>query len=218
MPFARHAEIALANELPAGGTPIDVAYTVTYRPQPIRRTRAGLFRGTTPIGYFTAHEFHNSKLAQDAPFPDRDANDQIADLRGPGTFVGMVLNGTTHNFGSGNVDPIWQEGDCMFWIDDAADDVPSLTSTGHEECFDGGFYYENVQSTPTSGVTKRDLSGNVVLGAGNYSDEISTFHLFTGDAIGFQKRLQATIEHGANDDFGGADESGVWFAYLSPHT
>jgi hypothetical protein len=216
MPFARHAEVALVNELPAGATPVDVEYTITYRPQPIRRTRGGLYRGATPIGYFNAREFHNEKLAQDAPFPDRDANDQLADLRGPGTFVGMVLNGTTHNFGSGNVDPIWQEGDCMFWIDDDADFVPSLTSTGHEECFDGGFYYENVQSTPTSGVTKRDLSGNVVLGAGNYSDEISTFHLFTGDAIGFQKRLQATIEHGANDDYAGADESGVWFAYLAP--
>jgi hypothetical protein len=216
MPFARHAQLALVNRLPAGATPVDVAYTVRYRRQPIRRTRAGLFRGRTPIGYFSAHEFHNAKDAGDSPFPDRGGNDQLVNLPRPGSFVGMVLNGTTHNFGSGNVDPVWQEGDCMFWVDGAADLVPTFTSTGHEECFDGGFYYENVQNTPTSGVTKRDLAGNVALGPGNYSDEISTFHLFTGDAIRFRHRLQGTIEHGANNGFAGVDESGVWFAYLKP--
>ena len=118
----------------------------------------------------------------------------------------------------------------MFWVDgrtsNAYDQInhlkkltpnmaPSVMSTGHEECFDGGWYYNGSQNDPTAGVTIRDQSGTVPLGAGDYSDEISTFHLFLGDTIAFQKRLQATVEHGTNNTFDHADESGVRFYYLA---
>lgn len=217
MPFAKHGELMLKNALAAGQSAVTVDYAVTYRPLPIVRKGERLFRGSTEIGYFHATPFHNRQDARDSPHPDRDAADQMADYYGRGNLAGTVLNMTTHNFGSGgDVNPTWQEGDCEFWIDDAGDYLPSVTSTGHEECFDGGFYFQNLQNNPTAGVTKRDLAAAAPLGAGNYTDEISVFHQYLGDAINFQNRLQATVEHGTNNGFDKVDESGLAFSYLVP--
>jgi len=239
MPYARHGQLWLHNTLPAGGATVTLGYSVTYRGQGISLRHGRLMRHGRELGYFHADEFHNDQAATNSKLPDPKANDKFADLHGHGNYAGEVLNETTHSFGTTELrptqlnpnEPTYQEGDCMFWVDGRNSDaygqvnhlarltpnmLPSISSTGHEECFDGGWYYNGSQNNPTAGVTIRDASSTVPLGAGDYSDEISTFHLYLGDTIAFQNHFLATVEHGTNNTFDHADESGVRFYYLAP--
>jgi hypothetical protein len=237
MPFAQHGQLWLSNTLPTGGSTVTVNYAVTYRPQPITLDSGALMRSGQELGYFHADEFHNSQAATNSTTVDLNANDQFADLSGHGNFAGDVFTETTHNFGGGGANsPSYQEGDCMFSVDGANGDVygqinnltvagipapadpglpdiliPSVTSTGHEECFDGGFYFNSDQNDPTAGVSIRDASGEA---QSNTGDEIALFHVYLGDAIAFQNSFRATIEHGANNTYNHVDESGLRFYYM----
>jgi hypothetical protein len=111
----------------------------------------------------------------------------------------------------------------MFWVDDAADYLPDLTSTGHEECHDAaGPYFEYVANNMTGGDTSRDVCGAAIFCT--TTGEASVFRYWIGDTIAFQRRLDATIEHGSENTYDGgaaeagtalADESGVAFYYLA---
>jgi hypothetical protein len=182
-----------------------------------------MLRGGSELGYFHAREFHNRKPAGNSPHPEREANDAFARLEGRGNYAGQVLDMTNHTFGKGYDDLHYMEGDCMFWIDDAADYLPDVTSSGHEECHDAaGPYFEYVANNMTGGDTSRDVCGSAVFCT--TTGEASAFRYWLGDTIAFQRRLDATVEHGSENTYDGgtaergaalADESGVAFYYLA---
>jgi hypothetical protein len=224
MPYARHGEISLTNTLPAGGATTEVAYEITVAPRPNTLAAQGrLLRDGTELGYFHAREFHNRRPRDNSPHPDRDANDAFARLRGRGNYAGQVLDMTNDTFGKGVDDLHYMEGDCMFWVDDAPDYQPDVTSTGHEECHDAaGPYFEYVANNMTGGDTSRDVCGSAIFCT--TTGEASAFHYWIGDTIAFQHRLDATVEHGSENTYDGsmgqqgqalADESGVAFYYLA---
>lgn len=212
MPFAEHAEITLTNTL--SDTTVDVAFEVVVDPENVYRDDAGrLFRDEEEVGYFHAQEFYNFSPSYDSPKPDKLNNDHFVELDGRGNYVGHVFNMRTHNFVTGGPNiPTYMEGDCMFWIDHAPDYKPDITSTGHEECHDTGAYFQGDEHNATAGTTNRELGGDTIFL--NFFDETSIFHYFVGDAIGFQDYFMASIEHGAENSFNGAEQAGVVFYYL----
>jgi hypothetical protein len=172
-----------------------------------------LWRDGEEIGYFYANEFYNSSPAADSPHPDKVNNDVFASLEGRGNYVGQVFNMRTHNFGTGGPNiPSYMEGDCMYWIDNAPDYKPDVTSTGHEECHDTGAYFQGDEGNATAGITIRELAGDAIFP--NVTDETSIYRYFLGDAIGFQESLLAGIEHGAENTSANAEQQGVAFYYL----
>ena len=214
MPFAERAEIWLTNTLPAGGSTVEVAYSITYEPGGVVRDADERLWRDEPdgaeLGYFHADAYYNFSPKDNSPKPERDVNDGFARLQGRGNYVGTVLNMRTHTFGEGApqgedmANLHYMEGDCMFWIDDAPDYLPDVFSTGHEECFDsGGPYFQYNVNNMTAGSTNRDACGAVFICT--YTHEVSAFHWYTGDAIGFQNQFEATIEHGSENTYEGGD-------------
>src|SRR5207244_24152 len=132
-----------------------------------------------------------------------NVNDAFARLDGRGNYVGHVLNMTNHTYGTAQGDDLhYMEGDCMFWVDDAPDYEPDVTSTGHEECHDAsGPYFEWDTNNPTAGITERDVCGVTIFCT--TTGETSVFRWWVGDAIAFQKHLDATIEHGSENTYDG---------------
>jgi outer membrane protein assembly factor BamB len=222
MPFGHDARITLANTLPAGSSTVQVAYEIDYRPGGVRVDAAHrLWRGDSELGYFHATPFANRRPKGNSPHPDRDANDLIARIAGRGNYAGHVLDMRNDTFGKGVDDLHYLEGDCMFWVDGAPDYEPDVTSTGHEECHDTtGPYFQWDTNNPTAGVTERDVCGTTIFCT--TTGESSVFRWWLGDTIAFQKRFEATIEHGDENTYDGsptnpgarADESGVAFYYL----
>jgi len=224
MPFGDHADISLTNKLPEGGPTVSVAYEIEYEQGGVTVDRDGHLRaGEEELGYFHALRYKNRSKPENSPHPERNVNDAFARLTGRGNYAGHVLNMTNNTNGQGQDTLAYMEGDCMFWVDDAPDYLPNITSTGHEECHDASAYFNYDANSPTSSFTLRYLCGVTI--AATCTGETSVFHWWMGDTIAFQKRFEATVEHGSENTYKGsptnpealADQSGTSFYYLEPN-
>jgi hypothetical protein len=200
-----------------------VAYTISYEDDGVTVDRDGnLHRGDEELGYFHAQRYDDRSKPGNSPHPERNENDPFARLTGRGNYAGHVLNMTNNTFGAGVDTLAYMEGDCMFWVDDAPDYLPNITSTGHEECHDAPAYFEYDANNPTANTTLRDQCGITI--AATCTGETSVFHWWMGDTIAFQKRFEATVEHGSENTYDGspsnpgalAQQSGTAFYYLEP--
>jgi hypothetical protein len=186
MPFRRSARITLTN---LGPVDMLLWWDVDYTAVPSLRR---------DIRYFHAHWRREQPMSPDGAYT-------ILDARGAGHYVGTALFAQPI-FPS---DPPWLmlEGDEQISVD--GETSPSIRGTGHEEYFNGGFYFEAgpVTGAPYHGVVLKDPA----------TGRVSAYRWHVEDPIPFTKGIRVAIEHGSNN-IELADYSSVAYWYQTePH-
>jgi hypothetical protein len=183
MPFRRSARITLTN---LGPVDIWLWWDIDYTA--VRSIRRDL-------RYFHAHWRREQPTSPDRAYT-------ILEARGAGHYVGTAL------FAQGAPGtPLFLEGDEEIAVD--GESSPSIRGTGHEEYFNGGFYFETGPSTgaPFHGIVLKDLGNG----------RVSVYRWHVEDPIPFTKAIRVAIEHGSNNIVP-ADYSSVAYWYQTePH-
>jgi hypothetical protein len=186
MPFRRSARVTLTNLAPVAMLLWwDVDYTAVRSLDP-------------RIRYFHAHWRREQRTSPARPYT-------ILDAKGAGHYVGTALFAQTVDPAPPNL--VFLEGDEEISVD--GESSPSIRGTGHEEYFNGGFYFERGPSTgaPYHGVVLKDEA----------TGRVSAFRWHVEDPIPCRKSIRVAIEHGSNN-LVLADYSSVAFWYQTePH-
>ena len=144
----------------------------------------------TPLLYFHA-QFRRTQ-----PTPGQSVT--ILNATGRGHYVGTVLSMQSlrgRNFG-------FLEGDERVFVD--GEKSPSIIGTGTEDYFSSGWYFNTgVYAAPYHGLTIKD----------DERARISAYRWHIPDPIPFEKSLNFTIEHGAENNATRSDYSSVAFWY-----
>jgi D-arabinan exo alpha-(1,3)/(1,5)-arabinofuranosidase (non-reducing end) len=203
-------EYAEVKSLPIGMTE---AGMYCWLPMPFRRSaRLTLENGNdmevdleielyVDYGYYpepnagTLHAQWKRRLAEE------DKSIELCDAAGWGKYVGTTITFQGRD-GIG-----YLEGDERIFIDN--EEEPSIHGTGTEDYFNSGWYYsEGTYSMPFHGLSYKDEP----------NARICSYRFHIIDAISFQSRIQATIEHGTKNNATGVlyDTVAYWYQ-LEPH-
>ncbi len=168
MPFKTHARITITNE---GSRQVDALYfNLDYRldKKAARDTR-----------YFHTqyHTYFPAPVGKDLT---------ICDAQGAGHYAGTFITVMA------NSDGWWGEGNDNFFIDDP--NKPTITGTGSEDYFCGGWDFGHAFWTPFFGVPYYD---NAQKGGEKRGILNSAYRWHIQDPIPFKKSLLFTLEHGS---------------------
>jgi len=189
MPFHRSATITLTNQSPS--TMMTVWWNIDY---------VGYGRLPQRLRHFHAQWRRENPTTTGRPYT-------ILEAEGSGHYVGTALFA---QIGRLNANPLFSfvflEGDEQISID--GEEEPSIKGSGHEEYFNGGFYFDRgPAAAPFHGtLVKDDARGRV-----------SAYRWHVEDPIPFTRALKVAIEHGSGNAVE-ADYSSVAYWYQSePH-
>ncbi|HLK58582.1 MAG TPA: glycoside hydrolase family 172 protein [Chthonomonadaceae bacterium] len=167
MPFKKHAMITVTNE---GSKQVDALYfNLDYRLDK-RMPRDVRYFHTQYRTYFPA------PVGKDLT---------ICDVKGAGHYVGTFVSVMA------NSDGWWGEGNDYFFVDGAA--KPTISGTGSEDYFCGGWDFGRSFWTPYFGVPYYD---NAEKGGEKRGILNTCYRWHIQDPIPFQKSLLFTLEHG----------------------
>ena len=189
MPFHRSARITLTNQSPS--SPMVVWWNIDY---------VGYERLPQRLRHFHAQWRRENPTSAGRPYT-------ILEASGSGHYVGTALFA---QIGRLNANPLFNfvflEGDEQISID--GETTASIKGSGHEEYFNGGFYFDRGPFDALySGVpVKDDARGRV-----------SAYRWHVEDPIPFARSLRVQIEHGSGNAVE-ADYSSVAYWYQDePH-
>jgi hypothetical protein len=189
MPFHRSATITLTNQSPS--TQMVVWWNIDY----VSYSR--LPRG---LRHFHAQFRRENPTAAGRPYT-------ILEAVGSGHYVGTALFAQIARLNSNPLlSFVFLEGDEQISID--GESTPSIKGSGHEEYFNGGFYFDHGAAiAPYHGTILKDETRG----------RVNTYRWHVEDPIPFTRSLHVAIEHGSGNVVE-ADYSSVAYWYQSePH-
>jgi len=206
MPFKRKARICLVNDSAEHASKISLR---------IKHHTTGPMDGTT--GYFHAKWRRQQVEAVDLQQSNLTGqyNYRILDVTGAGRYVGAALNVFNQNL------YWWGEGDPMIFVDD---DIwpPTVHGTGTEEHFNDAWGFHDAipagQEDPAlQGASAMPVAAVLLDGIEpqHYHGPTAVCGFHLADSIGFQDRIQVTIEHGTENNLSNDYAStAYWYATL----
>ena len=194
MPFRKKCRIEIENTHPK--------YEITNFYGAITYTQ--LPKWDDNIGYFHAR-YRKERTQKGIPYT-------ILQATGRGHYIGCNLSVDNTSRFRQLVNRFYLEGDGNIYVD--GEETPSLSYTGTEDYFMGGWYYiKGKFHAPTHGMTyKTGLTNEIIRKA-----KTCQYRFHFPDAINFQKSIKFTINHGELNQISTINQSVAYWYQTEPH-
>ena len=155
------------------------------------------------LGYFHAR-YRKEQTKKGVPYT-------VLQATGRGHYIGCYLSQINTSRFKQLINRFYLEGDGNVYVD--GEETPSLSYTGTEDYFMGGWYYiKGKFSAPTHGVTERDFIYKLIRKA-----KTCQYRFHFPDAINFQKSFKFTINHGELNQVPTINQSVAYWYQKEPH-
>ncbi|MHA1264974.1 MAG: glycoside hydrolase family 172 protein [Candidatus Helarchaeota archaeon] len=155
------------------------------------------------LGYFHAR-YRNERTQKGIPYT-------ILQATGKGHYLGCHMSAVVTNRFKQLLNLFYLEGDCNIYID--GEKTPSLSYTGTEDYFMGGWYYNKGPfHAPTHGLTLRGPRNAILR-----KSKTCQYRFHFPDAINFQKSIKVTINHGEFNQVSTMHQSVAYWYQTEPH-
>ncbi len=155
------------------------------------------------MGYFHAR-YRKELTKEGVPFT-------IIEATGKGHYIGCNISAVNAKRFKQLMNYFYLEGDGNIYVD--GEGTPSLSYTGTEDYFMGGWYYAKGRfHTPTHGLSYRGQRYKTI---GKAKSAQYRFHF--PDAINFEKSIKVTMNHGEKNQVPTFSESVAYWYQTEPH-
>ena len=193
MPFKQKCRIEIENT--------NTKYPVTHFYGAITYTT--LPQWDNNLGYFHAR-YRKERTKEGLPYT-------VIQATGKGHYIGCNLSIVNASRFKQLINRFYLEGDGNVYVD--GEETPSLSYTGTEDYFMGGWYYIKGKFwTPTHGMTSKGFTYKIIRKA-----KTCQYRFHFPDAINFQKSIKFTINHGEKNQVPTINQSVAYWYQTEPH-
>jgi len=193
MPFKRNCRIEIENT--------NTKYPITHFYGAI--TYTSLPTWDEDMGYFHAR-YRKERTKKGVPYT-------IIQATGKGHYIGCNMSAVNAKRFKQLVNLFYLEGDGNVYVD--GEETPSLSYTGTEDYFMGGWYYAKGKFyTPTHGLSHRGNRYKVIREA-----KSCQYRFHFPDAINFEQSIKVTMNHGEKNQVPTVSQSVAYWYQTEPH-